>query len=163
LPVNGRLELRAGAKVTTTQDVRNDGRLVVGAGSVFEAQKSYTQTGSLRLGLGAPAPGKVVAGGLATVGGALALATDPPYPPAATVVSLVSGASSTGTFATVDGLAPRAGLSYALTYGANGPVATVTGAEPAAARVAAPVASAPVAAPPAILDDRELAAVGGVW
>ena len=176
LPVNGRLELRAGAKVTTTQDVRNDGRLYVGAASVFQTQKSYTQTGSLQLGLGAPEPGKVVAAGAANLGGALALDTDPAYAPTAgTAVPLVTGATSTGTFATVDGLAPRDGLSYALSYGVNGPVATVEGTaparpvakavapEPIAAPVASEVAPSSVIAPLAMVDDRALVAKRGTW
>jgi fibronectin-binding autotransporter adhesin len=167
LPAGGRLELRGGADVITTQDVRNDGRLYVGAGSRFQTQKSYTQTGSLRLGLGAPEPGRVVADGAANLGGGLALETDPAYAPAAgTAVPLVTGATVTGTFATVDGLAPRDGLSYALSYGVNGPVATVAGtasARPVAHEpVAAPVASS-VSAPPATLDDRALVAKRGTW
>jgi hypothetical protein len=147
----------------TTQDVRNDGRLYVGAGSRFETQKSYTQTGSLRLGLGAPEPGKVVAAGAATVGGALALETDPAYAPApGTAVPLVTGATSTGTFATVDGLAPRAGLSYTLSYGVNGPVATVVGTAAAGAVASEPGASL-VMPTATTLDDRALVAERGTW
>jgi hypothetical protein len=169
VPLNARLDVLNGAVVSSTQDVRVAGRLVVGAGSRLETQKSYTQTGRLSLGFGSPAPGRVVAGTLAKAGGSLDLTTDAAFSPASgTAFELVKGATASGTFASVSGLAPRAGLSYSLSYAGTGPVATVDGAAPVAPRsddtpravegsapASAPAVEAPTIAPPAVVEPRD--------
>jgi YD repeat-containing protein len=108
---SGNLSLTNGANFATTGDFSNSGSLSVGPGSAFNVSGNFVQTpnGTLNAAIGgSPAAGlygKIVAGGTATLGGALNVALFNGYSPTfGQKYPVMSFASATGSFATITGL-----------------------------------------------------------
>jgi hypothetical protein len=159
----GELRLEGGADLGVPGAFSNAGLLWLGANSTLTVPGTYAQSGgTLAVETAAAANGQLVAGGAATLGGNLSVATRSGFVPAAgTVFRFLDTLSRTGTFASVTELAP--GIDYEVDYDATGAALRVVGTTPAPPAAAPRAPAVAVPQPAVVVDDRVLAVLSGPW